>query len=215
MKSRIAILPLLAVMLGINALAQAPKIAIIDMQGALLTTKEGQAAAEQLKVKFGPAEQDLNKRQQDLKAKQDDYRKNQATMTAAQRSTLERDIDTAQKALTRDAEDARAEFGTAQNQVLGGIMEKMRAVLNKYAADNGITMIVDVSTQPNNLLYAEKSTNISEQIVKLFDSAAPAPAGAPAAPAGPAAARPAAAPRPVAPAAGRPVTPAPKTPGAK
>ena len=207
MKSRIAILPLLAVMLSINALAQAPKIAIIDMQGALLTTKEGQKAAEELKAKFGPTEQELNKRQQDLQTKQENYRKNSATMTAAQKSSLERKIDTAQKALSRDAEDAKADFDQAQNQLLGGIMQKMRAVLNKYAADNGITMIVDVSTQPNNLLYADKSTNISEQIVKLFD-AAPAAGAAP-----PATSKPAAA--PAAPPAARPATPAPKTPGAK
>jgi outer membrane protein len=204
LKSRIAILPLLAVMLGINALAQAPKIAIIDMQGALLTTQEGKKAAEDLKAKFGPTEQELNKRQQDLQAKQENYRKNSATMTAAQKSSLEREIDTVQKALSRDAEDAKADFDQAQNQLLGGIMQKMRAVLNKYAADNGITMIVDVSTQPNNLLYADKSTNISEQIVKLFDAAPAAGATPP-----PATSKPAAPPAP------RPATPAPKTPGAK
>ena len=201
MKSRISLLPLLALLLGVTAFAQQAKLAIIDMQGALLTTKEGQKAAAELKTKFSPTEQALNKRQQDLQTMQAGYSKTQATMTAADKAKMERDIDVAQKALTRDADDARTDFQAAQNQLLGGIMQKMQAVLNKYAADNAITLLVDVSTQPNNLLYADKSTNISAQIVELFDSGAvapPAPKPAAARPAGPAAPK-----------------PAPKAPGAK
>jgi len=208
LKSRIAILlPLLAIAFGISASAQ--KVAIVDMQGAILTTKEGQKAAEELKTKFGPTEQDLNKRQQDLQAKQDSYRKTQNTISADEKAKLEREIDVAQKALARDAQDARDEFTKAQNELLGGIMQKMQSVLMKYSTEKGLTMVVDVSQQANNLLYADKSANISADLVALYDAAPPAPAPGTAAPA---AAPPAAAPKPAAP---RPVTPAPKVPGAK
>lgn len=199
MKSRIAMLPLLGLLLGASAFAQ--KIAVIDMQGALLTTKEGQKAAEELKTRFAPKEAELTKRQQDLQAKQEAYRKTQNTISAAEKSRVEREIDAAQKALERDADDAKADFEAAQNSLLGGIMQKMQTVLTKYAADNAVTMIVDVSTQPNNLLYADQKANISAAIVAIYDAAAPAPAAGPKAPAP-------AAPRP-------PATPAPKAPGVK
>ena len=70
----------------------------------------------------------------------------------------------------------------------------MQAILTKYATDNQISMIVDVSQQPNNLLYADQAANISAAVIALYDQAAPAPpapaAGAPATktPAAPAAA---------------------------
>ncbi len=200
MKSRIAILPLLAMLLGVSAFAQ--KIAVIDMQGALLTTKEGLKAADELKAKFSPKEQELTKRQQDLQAKQEAYRKTQNTISATEKARMEREIDTTQKALERDADDAKADFEGEQNRLLGAIMQKMQTVLTKYAADNAITMIVDVSTQPNNLLYADQSANISAAIVKIFDAAAPAGAAPVAAPKAPAAAP-------------KPATPAAKAPGAK
>lgn len=199
MKSHIAMLPLLALMLSVSAVAQ--KIAVVDMQGALLTTKEGQKAAEELKSKFAPKEAELTKRQQELQGKQEAYRKIQNTISAAEKARQEREIDATQKALERDADDAKADFEGEQNRLLGGIMQKMQAVLTKYAADNAVTMIVDVSSQPNNLLYADQTANISAAIVALYDAAAPAAAAAPKTPA-------AAAPRP-------PVTPAPKAPGAK
>lgn len=187
-------------LLGVSAFAQ--KIAVIDMQGALLTTKEGLKAADELKAKFSPKEQELTKRQQDLQAKQEAYRKTQNTISATEKARMEREIDTTQKALERDADDAKADFEGEQNRLLGAIMQKMQTVLTKYAADNAITMIVDVSTQPNNLLYADQSANISAAIVKIFDAAAPAGAAPVAAPKAPAAAP-------------KPATPAAKAPGAK
>ncbi len=205
MKSRTVILPLLALMLGVSAFAQ--KIAVIDMQGALLTTKEGQKAAEELKNKFSPKEAELTKRQQDLQTKQEAYRKTQNTISASEKARLEREIDAGQKDLQRDADDAKADFEGEQNRLLGGIMQKMQAVLTKYAADNAITMVVDVSSQPNNLLYADQTANISAGIVALYDAAAPAGAA-------PTAAAPIAGPRAPAPAAPKPPPPAPSVPKA-
>lgn len=210
MKSRTVILPLLALMLGVSAFAQ--KIAVIDMQGALLTTKEGQKAAEELKNKFSPKEAELTKRQQDLQTKQEAYRKTQNTISASEKARLEREIDAAQKDLQRDADDAKADFEGEQNRLLGGIMQKMQAVLTKYAADNAITMVVDVSSQPNNLLYADQTANISAGIVALYDAAAPA--GATPTAAAPTAAPKAAGPRVPAPAAPKPPPPAPSVPKA-
>jgi outer membrane protein len=197
LKASFVILPVLALMLGVSAWAQAPKIAVIDMQGALLSTKEGQKAAEELKLKFGPREEEFNTRQKELVAKQDAYRKTMNTISATAKASMEREIDAAQKALERDADDAKQDFSAEQNRLLGGIMQKMQAVMTKYAADNQITMIVDVSSQPNNLLYADQASNISTAIITAFDNSAAAPAAAPAgAPAKPAAAP---APKPAAP----------------
>ena len=186
MKTRFAILPVLTLMLGVSVWAQ--KIAVVDMQGALLSTVEGKKAADELKSKFGPKEAELNTRSQDLQAKQDTYRKTGATAGATDKARMERDIDSLQKALQRDADDAKADFEAEQSRLLGGIMQKMQAVMTKYATDKQLSMIVDVSSQPNNLLYADQSVNISAEIVKAYDEsavalAAPAPAAAPRAPA--------------------------------
>src|SRR5579859_4712349 len=58
--------PALGLALAWSALAQSGvaqmKVAVIDMQGALLSTAEGKKAAEELKAKFGPRETEFNKR---------------------------------------------------------------------------------------------------------------------------------------------------------
>lgn len=149
--------------------AQSPKIAVIDMQGALLQTKDGQKAAAELKTKFSPKEQELQKRNTDLQTKQEQYRKGENTLSADQKASLARDIDTIQRNLQRDAQDARQDFEEAQNKLMGGLLQKMQQVLTAYANQNQITMIFDISAQPNNLLYADKATNITAAIIAMYD----------------------------------------------
>ena len=194
MSSKFITLAMLA--FGLGAQAQTMKIGVVDMQGALLTTKEGQKAAEELKAKFGPKETELNKRSQELQAKQEQYKKAANTLSDAAKADADREIQTLTKNLQREADDAKADFQAEEQRLLGGIMDKMRAVLDKYAADNQLTMIVDISSQPNNLLYANEASNITKAVIALYDkgvvaapasqapaagkppaSAAPAPAG--------------------------------------
>lgn len=186
--------------LGLGGLitAQAQqKIAVIDMQGSLLSTAEGKKAADELKAKFGPKEAGFNKRTQDLSAKQEQLRKGLNTMSDSAKAEADRDIAALTKVLQRDADDTKADFQAEENRLLGGILNKMQAILTKYASDNQISMIVDVSQQPNNLLYADQAANISAAVIALYDKAEPTTA-TPAA-AGPAAGTPA-----------KPAAPAPK-----
>jgi outer membrane protein len=183
--------PALALGLSLGAWGQTQpqKFAFIDMQGALLQTKDGQKAAAELRTKFGPKEQEFQKRQRDLAAKQEQYRKTESTMSPEAKAAAERDIQALTKTLQRDADDTKADFQAEENRLLGGIMQKMQTVYTKYANDNQITMVVDASSQPNNLLYADQSLNITAAVIALYDnSAAPAPAAS--APKPPAAAAP-------------------------
>ena len=179
MRSNFTIASVFALALGLGASAQAQKLAVIDMQGSLLSTSDGKKAAEELKAKFGPKEAEFSKRQQDLAAKQDQLRKGANTMSEAAKASAERDIAAITKTLQRDADDTKADFQAEENRLLGGILSKMQAILTKYATDNQISMIVDVSQQPNNLLYADQAVNISAAVIALYDQAAGAPAAKP------------------------------------
>jgi outer membrane protein len=218
------IAPALAFACSLGAWAQtAQKIATIDMQAALLNTKDGQKAVADLKAKFTPKEQEFQKRQSDLQAKQDQYRRTENTISEEAKANLARDIDAMTKNLQRDTDDVRQDIDAEQQKVLNELGQKMMQVLQKYATDKGLTMVVDTSGQPNNVLYASNTIDITRDIISLYDTSAPlsAPAPAAGAPRPPATSTPAA-PRPPAttttPApARRPpaATPAPTTPAPK
>ena len=76
-----------------------------------------------------------------------------------------------------------------QGRVFQDLSQKLYAVVSQYATQNGYAVVLDVSNnQQSPILWAAASTDITNDIVKLYDQAHPAAAAA--APA-PAAARPA------------------------
>jgi len=169
------------------AQAAAPvKIGVIDMQSALLSTKDGQKAVAELKAKFAPKEQEFQKRQNELQAKQEQFRKTENTISDEAKAALARDIDAMTKTLQRDTEDARQDVDQEQQRVLNELGQKMMQVLQKYAGEKQLTMVMDVSGQPNNILFASSTIEITRDIIAMYDAAAPmtpvAPAKAPANP---------------------------------
>jgi outer membrane protein len=198
---------LLGMACGIAAAQTTLKIGVIDMQKALLSTKDGEKAVAELKAKFAPKQQEFEKRQAELQAKQEQYRKTENTISEEAKATLARDIDAMTKNLTRDTDDARQDVDQEQQRVLNELGQKMMQVLQKYASEKQLTMVFDVSGQPNNILFASNTIDITRDIITMYDAAAPATSvtSKPAASSTPAPApKPPAAPKPATP------TPAPK-----
>jgi outer membrane protein len=205
------IAPLLAVACSLSAWAQTQKLAVIDMQSALLGTSDGKKAAAELKAKFSPKEQELQKKQQEIQTKTEQLRKTENTISDEAKATLQRDIETLTRNLQRDSQDAEQDLQQEQQKILGDLSQKMQQVMNKYAIDKGLSMIFDVSGQPTNVLFASSSMDITRDIIVLYDSANSVTPSAP--PAKPATAPPAGgAPATAPPAVKRPATtPAPAT----
>ncbi|HEV3196727.1 MAG TPA: OmpH family outer membrane protein [Bryobacteraceae bacterium] len=206
-----------ALVLGMAAMANAQtaaptKVAIIHIQQAIVTTKDGQKAQADLGAKFGPVKTELEKKQSEIAALQDQLKKGAATMSDEAKTKIAKDIETLNKELTRKGEDYDAEVQQEEGKVMNDLGQKMLDVVGKYAAQNGFAMVLDVSNQQT-VLWADPSVNITAECIKLYDQAHPgAGAAAPKTPtggAGPATAKPAATPPPAAPKSTPP--PAPQT----
>jgi len=183
------------------------KVGVIQIQAALVATKDGQKAAKELEDKMAPRKKELDGKQSEIRDLQERLQKGGNTLSDGAKEELTRNIDTKTKSFNRQVEDAQAELETQQRAVLNQLGQKMMQVIDKYAQANGFSVILDVSNQNTPVLYASNTVDITKEIVELYDKtsfaagAAPAagPAGAPAAP------KPAvpAAPKPAAPAAGK------------
>jgi outer membrane protein len=172
--------PLLALGFGILAFAQsgAPpaKVGIIHIQNAIIQTKDGQKAAGDIDAKFAPKRKEVDQKQGELQAMETQYRNGVNTMSEEAKAKLARDIDQRRKLLQRDMDDAQAELEQEQQRILQDLGQKMMAVIDKYAADHGYALILDVSSPQTPVLYASNSIDITRDIVELYDKAAAAQA---------------------------------------
>lgn len=174
--------------IGFAQTAAPNKIAIIQVQAAIVSTKEGQAAREELEKKLAPKQQDLEKRQNDIKDLTDRLNRGGTTMSQTAKDDLQRQIDSKTKTLNRDLEDAQADAELEQRKVIDELGQKLMQVVAKYTADKGIAIVLDVSNPQTPVLWASDTIDITKDIIDAYDkqaptltkttSAAPAPAQA-------------------------------------
>ncbi|MGC2657786.1 MAG: OmpH family outer membrane protein [Bryobacteraceae bacterium] len=158
--------------LAFGAYAQTPatsKVGVISMQGALVGTKDGQKASQELEVKWAPKKKEMDARGAEISQLEDQMRKGGSLMSEDKRNQMLRDIDEKKKRYERDAQDAQEELNQDQNKVLQSLAQRLYAVVEKFAKDNGYTMIIDVSAQNTPVLYASSGVDITQDIIALYD----------------------------------------------
>jgi len=166
-----------------SSLSAPVKIAVIDIQAAIIQTKDGQKAAADLKAKFGPKQSELEKKQSDIAQLQQTLSKGSNTLSEEAKQKTMQEINAKQTTLKRDAEDANADVEQEQQRLMGDLGGKMISVLNKYATENGFALVMDISSQQTPVLFASNTIDITRDITTLYDKVSPtltsAPASAP------------------------------------
>jgi outer membrane protein len=159
------------------ATAAATNVAIIDIQAAILNSREGQQAVTGLRNQFGPKRAQLQQRQEELQTLQDRLTKAGATMSDAAKEKLAAEIQSKTRTWKRDAEDLDAEAMEAQNKMGEQLGPKMYAVVEKYASQHGYHVVLDASNPQAPVYWADSSAVITGDLVKQYDVAHPAADG--------------------------------------
>lgn len=159
---------LFAAGLGMRAQA-AEKIAIVNMQTALLSTKDGQKASQDLNAKITPKRKEFAARQNEITQLEDQLQKSGTLITDEKRQDLARTIDEKKRRLQRDTQDAEQDLQSEQQHMLQTLGQRMMAVINKYAQDNGYSLVIDVGNPNTPVVYAAAGVNITNQVAALYD----------------------------------------------
>ena len=148
------------------------KVAVIEIQSAIFQTKDGQKALADLQAKFNPVKAKLDAKRSDIAKNEDTLRKGQSTLSQDAQAKLARDIDVATKALNRDTDDANADLEAENQKLMNELGGKMMAIINKYAAEKGLVLVLDVSGQQTPVLWASNTIDITRDVIAAYDSGA-------------------------------------------
>jgi len=170
----------LGLALALPAAAQSPgKVGVINIQSAIAGTKDGQKAASDIQSRFNPKKAEFEKRQSDIAQLQEQLNRGANTLSEEARTQLTREIEQKTKALNRDTEDARGELDQEEQKIMNELGGRIMAVIDKYAKDNGYTLVLDVSSPQTPVLFASATIDITKEIIELYDKNVPAPAAVP------------------------------------
>src|SRR5581483_2571203 len=146
------------------------KIGIINMQQAILASNEGRKEFESLQKKFEPKQTELKTMNDEVEGLKKQLNTQGDKLNDESRTNLVKSIETKQKSLQRSLEDAQGDFQAQQNDILNRIGQKMMEVLDKYAKENGYTMILDVSNPQSPVLWAGSSSDVTKAIVDAYNT---------------------------------------------
>jgi Skp family chaperone for outer membrane proteins len=98
-------------------------------------------------------------------------------------------IDAKEKQLNHEAEDAQTAYNADLQESYGKIAAKVSDSLKKYVSENGYTLLLDVSSQQSNVIWANQSTDVTQAVVTAYNASSGVPAPAPTKASAPAAPR--------------------------
>lgn len=167
-------------------MAQAPaavptKICVINLQSAMLSTKEGQAAAESFRTKFAePKEKELQAKQAEITDLNDKLQRGANTMSQTAQDDMKRTIDRKSTEYKRAVEDYQFDRDEEQRKLLDDLSAKMQTVIDRFAQQNACAVFMDVTNPNSGIMWVATTADVTRQIVDAYDKAQPTGAAAPA-----------------------------------
>jgi outer membrane protein len=146
--------------------AAAPaRVAFVNMRRVLAETP-GYAQAETTFVKeMSGYRAEYQKLQVSLDSAATDFEQQATLLSATARATRRRDLETRQAALEQRGQELQQRIATRERELLDPIQTRVVSVIERLRAAGGYSIVFDVSTQANNVVTADKSLDLSEQVI--------------------------------------------------
>jgi Skp family chaperone for outer membrane proteins len=186
-----------------NGMAQNAKIAVVDTEAVTFMSDEGKAANEKIEKRVQAMTAEMDKLRKDFEDKENNLRTRDRLMSAAAKAQLQKEIDDDKIKFERKSQDYQKEIDELQNTLMSPIADKIKAELATFVNDKGFDLLIDLSVQPGNVIWANPGNDITKELTALVNATFKKAGGAAAAT--PATTRPAATPT---------TTPAPSKPAA-
>ena len=184
------------------------RMAFVDLQRIAAESTEGKTASGKVQALTQKKSVELEQKTKSLQANQQKLQQGGAVLSEAARAQAQKEVDRLTVEIDRFQQDANAEVQELQQQLQGDFQEKLRPVLDGVVKELGIGLLF--SAGDAGAIFIDPTLDITGDVIKRFDVAKPAAAGAKPAPT-PA---PAAGAKPAAPAAPPAAPPATQKPAA-
>ena len=145
------------------------KVAVINLQRAVLDTAEMKKASADLQAKFKPRTDALQKVQLELNDIQTQLQSSQGKLSAAGEAELTTRGQRKQRDAERMNEDLQADVERERTQILERAQTRMDAVIKKIAEEQSVDLVVDLT----NRVFHKPAMEITDAVIAAYDKAYP------------------------------------------
>jgi outer membrane protein len=151
------------------ASAQA-KIAVINLQQAVLGSAEIKKASTELEAKYKPRANQIDQLQKEIANISQQLQNGSGKLSPQAEADLNAQGQRKQRDLQRLQEDLQADVDRERNEILSKSTQKMVEVVKKIAEEKGYDAVVDAT----NIVYFKPAMEITTDAIAAYDKTYPA-----------------------------------------
>ena len=138
----------------------------------MLSTKDGQAAADDFRTKFAePEEKKLQAKQAEITELNDKLQRGANTMSQTAQDDMKKSLDRKNTEYKRAVEDYQFDHDEMQRKLLDDLSAKMQTVIARYAQENACAIFLDVTNPNSGIMWISDTADVTRQIVDAYDKA--------------------------------------------
>jgi len=144
------------------------KVGYIDIQRAVMESRQGKSATEKFTVEAGRVRDDILKEKERIEQAAEMLQKQSAMLTDDVRRSKELDMARRQRDYERMVEDQKTELQLKEAQLTGEILEELIPIVRDYGKKHGFSIIFERSERV--LIYADPALDLTDKIIAILDA---------------------------------------------
>jgi outer membrane protein len=170
---RMGLRPLLAgfaLLVFSQAASAQTKVAVINLQRAVLESAETKAAGAAMETKYKSRVAEIEQLNKEISAIAANLQSNAGKLTEQAQSDLNQQAQRKQRDVQRKQDDLQGEVDRERNEILQRNSAKMSGVVKKIAEGKGLDLVVDAPYA----VYFKESLEITSEAIAAYDKENPA-----------------------------------------
>lgn len=143
------------------------KIGVVDINQAMLRTKDGQSAKKSLEAEFKKRQETIQAMEAKMRKQSEEFQRKQELLAgdakAKQQTEMQKELREYQEAVTKN----QSEMEKRQRDLIQPIERKMNSIIAEIAKKENLALVI---SRPEQLvLYAEKEIDLTDRVVAEYD----------------------------------------------
>lgn len=145
------------------------KIGVLDYSKLMEESPQAKVTLDAIRNEFAPKQRDLQTQQTSLKAREEKLTKDAATMSADQRSKVEKEIRDGYRELARKQQEVQEDFNVRRNEEMSRLQRTLIEEVRTYAKAQNFDLVL-----ADGVIYATQTIDITPAVLGNLKTAGPA-----------------------------------------
>ena len=159
----IALLAFALCLVSTNALAL--KVGVVDVEFVVMNSSKGKAAKKRLKKIFDKKQKALDKKQKALLQLKEKIENPSSVVTREARQKMFQEYQAGLGKLQQELMANQKELAAKEQELMKPIFKKLKDVLNKFAGEAGLDLILNQST----VLFGKKTMDVTKEVLSKMN----------------------------------------------